>query len=185
MADAELEELRQELLYRLRRDLTPQQGFEAFECHQLLAVRFHRAARMNGPGMSEAKGWMRFFKEHFPRGDQYAELLWVRWRIALLKDAYPGPGVAISHGQAHGHWHVVNPGGLFINLESMWDDYEQSIESMIKTLAADDARREKSLEWWRGRRWAVQLVQVPPVYLGGIGAASAASVSFSETAIKP
>jgi hypothetical protein len=56
---------------------------------------------------------------------------------------------------------------------------------MIKTLAADDARREESLEWWRGRRWAVQLVQVPPVYLGGIGAASAASVSFSETAINP
>jgi len=135
--------------------------------------------------MSEAKGWMRFFKEHFPRGDKYAELLWGRWRIALLKDAYPGPGVAISHGQAHGHWQVVNPGGLFINLESMWDDYEQSIDSMIKTLAADDAGREKSLEWWRGRRWAVQLVQVPPIYLGGIGAASAASVSFSETAIKP
>ncbi len=112
MADAELEELSQELLYRLRLDLTPQQGFEAFEHQQLLAVRFHRAARINGPGMSEAKGWMRFFKEHFPRGDQYAELLWVRWRIALLKDAYPGPGVAISHGQAHGHWHVVNPGGL-------------------------------------------------------------------------
>src|SRR5439155_10627393 len=89
----------------------------------------------------------------------------VRWRIALLKDAYPGPGVAISHGQAHGHWRVVNPGGLFINLESMWDDYEQSIDSMIKTLAADDARRENSLEW--------------------IGAASAASVSFSETAVKP
>jgi hypothetical protein len=79
----------------------------------------------------------------------------------------------------------VNPGGLFINLESMWDDYEQSIDSMIKTLAADDAGREKSVEGWRGRRWAVQLVQVPPIYLGGIGAASAASVSFSETAIKP
>lgn len=109
----------------------------------------------------------------------------MRWRIALLKDAYPGPGVAISYGQADGHWHVVNPGGLFINLESMWDDYEQSIDSMIKTLAADDARREESLEWWRGRRWAVQLVQVPPVYFGGIGAASGVSVSFSETAIKP
>jgi hypothetical protein len=141
VADAELDELRQELLYRLRLDLTPQQGFEAFECHQLLAVRFHRAARINGPGVSEAKGWMRFFKEHFPRGDQYAGLLWVRWRIALLKDAYPGPGVAISHGQAHGHWHVVDPGGLLINLESMWDDYEQSIDSMIRTLAADDAPR--------------------------------------------
>jgi hypothetical protein len=87
----ELEELRQELLYRLRRDLTPQQGFEAFECHQLLAVRFHRAARINGPGINEAKGWMRFFKEHFPRRDQYAELLRVRWCIELLKDAYPGP----------------------------------------------------------------------------------------------
>jgi hypothetical protein len=66
-----------------------------------------------------------------------------------------------------------------------WDDYEQSIDSMIKTLAGDEARREKSLEWWRDRCWAVQLVHVPPVYLGGIGTASAASVSFSETAIKP
>ena len=70
MADAELEELRQELLYRLRRDLTQQQGFEAFECHQLLAVRFHRAARTNGPGMSEAKGWMRFFKVDLPSPPQ-------------------------------------------------------------------------------------------------------------------
>jgi hypothetical protein len=49
----------------------------------------------------------------------------------------------------------------------------------------DDARRAKSLEWWRGRRWTVQLVHVPAVYLGGTGAASAASVSFSETTIKP
>jgi hypothetical protein len=39
--------------------------------------------------------------------------------------------------------------------------------------------------WWRGRRWTVQLVHVPPVYLGGTGAASAASVSSSETVIKP
>ena len=100
---------------------------------------YQRAWHERGEGLE------RFFKEHFPRGDQYAGLLWVRWRIALSKDAYPGPGVAISHGQAHGHWHVVNPGGLFINLESMWDDYEQSIDSMIKTLAADDARREESL----------------------------------------
>jgi hypothetical protein len=61
--------------------------------------------------------------------------------------AGPEPVAAISHGQAHGHGHVVNPGGLFINLESMCDDYEQSIDSMIKTLVADEARREKSLEW--------------------------------------
>jgi hypothetical protein len=39
LADAELEELRQELLYRLRRDLTPHQGFEAFECDQLASSR--------------------------------------------------------------------------------------------------------------------------------------------------
>jgi hypothetical protein len=184
MADVELEELREELLHELRRELTPQQGFEALECHQLLTVRFHRVSRINAPAAGERKGWHQFFHEHFPRGKEHAELLWVRWRNALLKDAYPGPGVAISHGQAHGHWQLTGA-GLFINLESMWDDYEQSIDSMISMLDADDARRAKSLEWWRGRRWTVQVVHVPAVYLGGTGAASAASVSFSETTIKP
>jgi hypothetical protein len=66
----------------------------------------------------------------------------------------------------------------------MWDDYEQSIDAMITMLGGNDARRRKSLEWWRGRCWTVQLMHVPPVYLGRTGAASAASVSFGETVIK-
>jgi hypothetical protein len=166
MADAELAKLREDLLHELRRDLTPQQGFHALECHQLLTVRFHRASRINAPATGERKGWHQFFSEHFPRGNEHAELLWVRWRNALVKDAYPGPGIAISHGQAHAHWQVSGA-GLFINLESMWGDYEQSIDSMISMLDADDARRAQSLDWWRAWRWTVQRVHLPAIYLGG------------------
>jgi hypothetical protein len=148
-AVAELDELREELLLGLRRNLTPEQGFEAFQQHQLLTIRFHRASRINAPAAGERNGWRQFFNEHFPRGDEHALLLWERWRNALVKDEYPGPGVAISHGQPFGHWRVVNPGGIFIDLESMWEDYEQSIDSMITLLRGNDARRSKSLNWWR------------------------------------
>ena len=166
MADRELGELREELLLGLRRDL-PEQGFEAFQRHQLLTIRFHRASRVNAPAAGERNGWRQFFREHFPRGDSQALLLWERWRNALVKDEYPGPGVAISHGQPHGHWRIVSSGALFVNLENMWDDYESSLDSMIHALEADPDRRAKSVEWWNARRWSVQLVQVPPVYDGG------------------
>jgi hypothetical protein len=160
--DSDLPGLREGLLHGLRVDLGPTQGHEAFERHQLLAIRFHRAARLNAPGEGEQRSWMRYFDEHFPRGAEHAELLWVRWRIALVKDEYPGPGVAISHGQPHAHWQMVEPGGLFINLESMWDDFEASVDSFIETLRRDDARLMAAVEWWRKRQYSVQGVALAP-----------------------
>ena len=66
--------------------------------------------------------WSAFFREHFPRGDEHAELLWHQWRTPLLKDEHPGPGVALSHGSPDAHWQITFPaqgGGLIVNLESM------------------------------------------------------------------
>jgi hypothetical protein len=87
--DEQVADLKAALLVGLRVALQPDQGYQAFERHQLLAIRFHRAARTNATGVSERRGWCQYFEEHFPRGDEYAVLLWERWRNALLKDEYP------------------------------------------------------------------------------------------------
>lgn len=160
--DPDLAHLKAGLLRGLRVDLAPDHGQDAFERHQLLAIRFHRVARLNAPDETEKRGWMRYFGEHFPHGDEHAELLWVRWRIALVKDEYPGPGVAISHDQPHAHWKMVEPGGLFINLESMWDDFEKSVESFIAMLGREPQRRVAALEYWATRQYSVQGVAFAP-----------------------
>ena len=130
MEDSQLQELRAALLDGLREHLDPGEGERAFERHQLLAIRFHRVARLNQPWEKkyEGRGWIRFFTEHFPRGDGHAELLWTDWRVTLLKDDSTGPGVSVTHGQPDAHWQISHPSGrLIIDLESMWDDYEASI----------------------------------------------------------
>jgi hypothetical protein len=41
----------------------------------------------------------------------------------------------------------VQPGGrLYINLESMWDDFERSVDSLMEMLRTDEQRREETLE---------------------------------------
>src|SRR5579859_7279815 len=99
--DSQLPELRAALLDGLRATLTPSQGREAFERHQLLAIRFHRAARVNTPNrkVGEGEGWERYFVDHFPRGGEHAHLLWKDWRTQLLKDEAPGAGIVITHGR--------------------------------------------------------------------------------------
>jgi hypothetical protein len=104
------------------------------------------------------RGWMQYFSEHFPRGDEHAERLWIRWRVAQLKDEYPGHGVAVSHGQPHGHWQMIEPWGLFIDLESMRDDFVKSVDSFIEMLRSDELRRSAALEYWAKHRWSVQAV---------------------------
>jgi hypothetical protein len=49
-----LEALREALLFGLRVELPAENpGYAAFERHQLLAIRFHRASRLNAPGETE------------------------------------------------------------------------------------------------------------------------------------
>jgi hypothetical protein len=45
---------------------------------------------------------------------------------------------------------------LFINLESMWEDFERSVESLITLVSSGDERRRRTLESWRQRQWSVQ-----------------------------
>jgi hypothetical protein len=59
----------------------------------------------------------------------------------------------------------------------MWDDFEASVNSMIRLLTGDTARRTQSLEWWSGRQWSVQLLTIPA------GVTTTASVGSSATAI--
>lgn len=164
----------------------PDPGYAAFERHQLLAIRFHRAARANAPGEGERTAWRRYFKEHFPRGDEHALRLWEYWRNTLVKDEYPGSGVVVSHGQAQAHWRLVEPDArLYVNLESMQDDFVRSVDSFIEALKRDPARRDMTLEWWSKRRWSVQQVTWSPMTTPVVSTASAtsASVSSSHTTI--
>jgi hypothetical protein len=186
--DPDLAEMRAGLLSGLRVDLGPDQGRDAFERHQLLAIRFHRAARLNAPREGERAGWRLYFREHFPRGDdKEAKLLWDRWRCALIKDEYPGPGVAISHGQPHAHWKVVEPGGLFINLESMWDNFEESVDSFIEMLDREPARRVGAIEWWTNRQYSVQGVALtlPTATASVSNSMSVASASAAKPTRRP
>jgi hypothetical protein len=116
-ATPQLDAIRKSLREGLRVQLTPEQGIEAFARHQFLAIRFHRAARLNQRSSDgEGQGWCRFFREHFPRGDEHALLVWEQWRVPLLKDEMPGTGVVNTHGQTWFHWKMTNL-GLAIDLE--------------------------------------------------------------------
>lgn len=179
MASSTLENLRETLLRGLRVELGPDQGFEAFERHLLLASRFHHAAKLNAPEQGERAAWRQYFGEHFPRGEEHALLLWESWRNTLLKEETPGSGVLISHGQPHGHWRVFDPGGLYVNLESMWDDFEESVDSMVALLAADPERRSRSIEWWASRQWSVQLFTLLPALMT-TSASAASSATFAR-----
>ncbi|MGZ8739940.1 MAG: hypothetical protein ACXWZ8_05035 [Gaiellaceae bacterium] len=179
MGDPNLALMKKALLWGLRVNLTPEQGDEAFERHQLLAIRFHRAARLNDrAGDREGQGWSRYFKEHFPRGDAHAELLWHKWRVPLLKDDTPGVGIAITHGQPQIHWEMTGA-GLCVDLESMWDDFEQSVNAFVGSLERDAKRRKVALERWSARQWTVQ-----PVVKTGVVVLQA-SAAGSATAIAP
>ena len=92
----ELTAMANALLQGLRVELTPQQGDAAFERHQLLAIRFHRAARLNERARDrEGQAWCRYFDEHFPRGSDRAELLWEKWRVRLLRMKRQGLGLRL------------------------------------------------------------------------------------------
>jgi len=181
--DAELTELEAALTQGLQVDLAPEDGILAFERHQLLAIRFHRVSRLSGPTkLGEGARWRLFFSEYFPRGDEHAQPLWTQWRVPLLKDDAPGEGVVISHGQPDPHWQMVlpQPRRLFINLESMWSDYEASVARFIDACQSSASHRDRALKRWR--RWNVQMVSYVEPHRFGMGPASAAaSVSWSTT----
>jgi hypothetical protein len=103
-------------------------------------------------------------------------------RGRLVKDEFPGKRVAVSHGQPRAHWKLVDPGQrLYIDLESMWEDFERSVESLMELLASNDERRAKTLERWRRRQWSVQQVVFTDPKPAGVS--STASVSSTSTSV--
>jgi hypothetical protein len=195
MPPDDLTDLRESLLRNLRRSLGPDDGDEAFECHIRLAVRIHRAARLNARRSDgEGDGWRRYFVDYFPEGRNSfddAHFLWRFWRTRLLKDEAP---VAISHGQSGGHWLPVRGGGFCVNLESMWDDFEYSVHRFIEALQADERRRRRVLRLWRERSWTVEPIPLVPhenlfpspmLFPGAISASVTATAAVSATAVPP
>src|SRR6266700_4582377 len=157
--DPDLIDLQSELLRGFQPkylpDLGPDPSYGAFPTHQLLSIRFVRASLTNAVGrkLGLEAAWRTFFAEHFPRGDEHAERLWKYWRCTLVKDEYPGSGVVISHGQPEPHWTISQPGDrLYVNFESMCQDYYEAVESLISALKNDRPRRDATIIWWNFRR---------------------------------
>jgi hypothetical protein len=80
----------------------------------------------------------------------------------------------------------VQPGGrLYINLESMWDDFERSVDSLMEMLRTDEQRREETLEYWAKHRYSVQMVTLShprPTSIESVASASASNLSTRRQA---
>ncbi|MEX2644660.1 MAG: hypothetical protein WD249_00190 [Gaiellaceae bacterium] len=185
----DIEPIKKSLLRGLRIPLGPKDGDAAFERHILLVVRFHRAARLNQTVTGEGKGWAQFFAEHFPKRPEWrdsdADLLWTDWRVTLVKDETPASGVTVAHGEPHVHWHREPTGTLCVNLESMWDDFERSVESFLSLLQRDAERRKVAVQRWQSRSWTVRPLAFAPVSGDLVRFTTSAAHSVTATAIGP
>lgn len=155
-----LDDLRKSLLRARAPALRPGQGDEAFLQHKLLASAVHRASRLDRRNSdSETDAWVRYVTAYFPPGRNDpadARLLFAEWRTRLLKDDAPGSALPVTHGQSAAHWRRDQAGRLCINLEDMWDDFEQSVGHFIRYLRATPDRRAVALKRWRDTGWAVE-----------------------------
>lgn len=80
----------------------------------------------------------------------------------------------------------MTDGGFCVDLESMWDDFESSVENCATMLRGDPDRMRVALVRWRTRRWTVRAVQlVPSESLFPSGCLIPASFSASASAIAP
>lgn len=188
--EPELQALRTSLLRR-RPKPTPN-GEEAFEDHQILAMVIHRAIKLLPPASrneGEGAGWIRYLTTYFPpghNGEEEATLLWTDWRTELLKNESPGPRVTLAHRQPQAHWQRDEPGVLGLDLESLWDDFEHSVDALIESLRNNDALRIHVLDKWRQRTVIVRPFR-PVGRSGPIVATSFASsvTQLSLSARKP
>jgi hypothetical protein len=172
-----LKELRASLSRRRPRPLGPQDGLEAKHEHQVLASAIHRAVKLiqrNGEG--EGASWVRYVETYFPpgrNGRREAKLLWSEWRTPLVKTEAPGKKVKITHGAPVVHWVYNDAGALGIDLESLWDDFEHSVDALITAMRTDRVLRETVLGRWHKQDVKVEFFN-PPGMIGGAIAASAA-----------
>lgn len=172
-----LGEMRASLIDGPRPVLEPGQGHEAFLEHVLLSIRVHRAALLNkhkedGDGVA----WTRYFESYFAssQAKANAKLLWDDWRTKLVKEDTPGPGIAITHGQPDVHWKTDPQHRLWLNLESMWADFEASLDRFVESLRSNPRRCRVILKRWRARTWVI--VQFAPNELRP-GAATASALT--------
>ena len=183
----DIDGVRESLLRGLRHALGPSEGDEAFERHILLAVRIHKAAGLNQTVIGEGKGWVQYFEEHFPQGRNSpvdAQCLWEDWRVGLVKNESPRLRVSITHGQPWLHWYRETPASICVNLESMWDDFEASVESFVALLGQDDVRCAEAVTRWRARSWTIrQLTSGPTAHLPVLSYST--SATFSASAAGP
>jgi hypothetical protein len=158
------------LLGGLRRTkpLDPSQGDLAYEGHQLLALRLHRAVRLDRPPKAGGKkAWAVFLREHFPRGDEHAELLRTAWRRPLLRNRPAGRGVVLTFGRPEAHWQQDGPGGsLILDLDGLREDVERAVSSLRAACEADPARALRVLHRYRRRPWTLETVAQPHLQPG-------------------
>lgn len=74
----------------------------------------------------------------------------------------PGSKIAVTHGQPQLHWERDENNVLCINLESMCEDFEESVESFVHAMRADRPFRDAVIQRWRDRRWEVRPFVLPP-----------------------
>ncbi len=186
--DAEaMREMRASLVRRRPPKLSPGEGDQAFEEHQILAMAIHRAVQLTKTGdESETRTWVRYVVDYFPAGrndPDDAKALWKDWRTSLVKKETPGATVSITHGQPHLHWmRNEEDGALVVNLEDLWDDFEASVEALAESLTRDAHRRRIVLKRWRERTWEVRSVRLANL---DFSAATAASAASSISIVKP
>ena len=89
-------------------------------------------------------------------------LLFEDWRIGVVKHECPLSGVTVTHGLPQAHWYREPGGTLCVNLESMWDDFEQAVASFVRLLERDEPRRVEAINRWRKRAWTVRRLVVQP-----------------------
>jgi len=139
-----LRKLREQTVAQRPSELGPHQGARAFQEHKLLAAAIQRVTLLDRQkSESETDAWVRYFVRCFPaprNGAADARLLFGDWRTSLIKDGAPGARVVMAHGQAHAHWISDTRDRLSIDLESMWDDFERSLDAFEKYLRENPSR---------------------------------------------
>ena len=69
---------------------------------------------------------------------------------------------AITHGQSGPHWYRLPGGGFCVNLESMWDDFEYSVDRFMGALQTDMRRRKTVLRRWHARSSTIRRLPLHP-----------------------
>lgn len=167
--DDELQTLRELLTSHRPGGVAPHQGAEAFMQHKLMASTIHQATRLDARAAeSETGGWVRYFTSYFPEPrntESDARILWTDWRTSLLKDGAPGPAILLTHGQPAIHWQRDSLLRLCIDLESMWADFDASLDTFLNTPESSPDRRAVVLQRAERSQVTVEIVQIT-----GIGA---------------